>query len=220
MSKLFISYGLVLLCIVFLAYPAFALLPAIRDSLIAEDNLVENVTAAIFLISLFSSLYSFWRTRPQPYSLAFAFVALISLVGFLDEVSFGTRLFPLEIPMILGVRLDGIHDIFLILAIFLKRNWNLLVYGLIVVALLLPTIYLLNKYRSKFEATVYFLKSHAPYSYISYFVLFIFFATLLDVFPDIPVDILPIMSLGEEILELVAAISILYASFRPMAISR
>lgn len=82
-----------------------------RFLLIEEDALVENLTAVFFLLAFALALFFSLRIRPRRMHRGLATLALVALVGFLDEISFGERLFNLSMPAWGGVQLDAVHDL-------------------------------------------------------------------------------------------------------------
>ena len=79
-----------------------------------EDGLIENISAFLYLISFVMGIYFFLNGSNHRKSQIL--ISGISLTGFLDEISFGERLFKLEMPQIYGVKIDGAHDLFFLAA--------------------------------------------------------------------------------------------------------
>jgi len=86
----------------------YAVWPGFRDYLFREDGLIENLTAVIFFCSFYISMLSFFKKGKTQKSLLL--IALVSLFGFLDEISFGERHFGLNMPRYDGVKFDAVHD--------------------------------------------------------------------------------------------------------------
>ena len=95
--------------------------PSTLIALSGEDRHMENLTAGILLATVFLTmhLYSKRSKRPRIY-LGFASLAL---VGFLDEISFGRRLFPIPMPKAHGLTLDGVHDLLHLIKNIVKTNF-------------------------------------------------------------------------------------------------
>ena len=74
-----------------------------------EDHFLENLTSGALLGSALYGLTN-WRAR-QPHKNAIATFTALAFVGFLDEVSFGQRVFGFTAPMAGGTSLDGLHDL-------------------------------------------------------------------------------------------------------------
>jgi uncharacterized membrane protein YhdT len=89
-----------------------------------EDQLVETLSAIMFLGASLYAARRWWidaGTSPLD-RLALAGLAAIALVGFMDEISFGERVFRFDVYEIAGVRIDGAHD-FIEVANTLRREW-------------------------------------------------------------------------------------------------
>ena len=75
-----------------------------------EDGLLENLTAGILLSNFFLSSYFYFKFKRA--ASIFLPLGAFGLVGFLDEISFGRRMFPVPMPKSHGLTIDGIHDLF------------------------------------------------------------------------------------------------------------
>ena len=86
-----------------------ALSPEIQEHLAKEDGWVENITILALLgtttLGVFSHLKIILGKR------ALIFISLTSFLAFLSEISFGERLFNLDMPHAGGKQLDGVHDL-------------------------------------------------------------------------------------------------------------
>jgi hypothetical protein len=90
----------------------YAWLPSWRWRLFAEDRLVETATALFLLLSFLVAATALWRTRSPLYRLELAGAGALGLIAFLDEISFGARIFHLKMPAIEGGgEFDGAHDV-------------------------------------------------------------------------------------------------------------
>ena len=89
---------------------AFALIPGIRERLVIEDGSIEWITALTFLAAAILGTGVLLRDAnlPRIYWAIPAFGAF----GFLDEMSFGARIFGYPLPVIDGIEVDSFHDIF------------------------------------------------------------------------------------------------------------
>jgi len=65
-----------------------------------EDRFLENAQAALFLASFFLGLVALFRQRKKREKLTGALIAFLGLTFFLDEISFGERLFSIEMPVV------------------------------------------------------------------------------------------------------------------------
>ncbi|MGK7879788.1 MAG: hypothetical protein AB4060_06760 [Crocosphaera sp.] len=110
-----------------------------------EDGFIENLTAIIYFCSFIVSIFwliSFKNTR-YFYKIYLAFSCL-ALIFFLDEISFGQRIYQFKIPRFLGYKVDAIHDVFGLskflvkrFLILLKNQVGLTSYSLIILLLTL-----------------------------------------------------------------------------------
>lgn len=94
--------------------------PALTQRLLSEDGLVENATAASFLLASGLAV-AILRESTGHRAFLWTIVAL-GLLGFLDEISFGERLFGLTMPSVAGMKVDAVHDFFA-LAIRTRASW-------------------------------------------------------------------------------------------------
>lgn len=98
-----------------LAISSFAVLvyffvPALREALSQEDHLVENLSAALFLVCfLLGSVRALKLNSPSRKILLF--VPLLGLFAFLDEISYGQRIFNWDTPIINEVSVENVHFI-------------------------------------------------------------------------------------------------------------
>lgn len=97
-----------------IAYGIYAGSPESRDSLLLEDGIVENLSAMFYFFTFVVG--SFYIFKSDKYKKTILAVSLLSLLGCLDELSFGERLFNLKMPRISGVQIDGAHDFFSLIA--------------------------------------------------------------------------------------------------------
>ncbi|GAA4125706.1 hypothetical protein ACFFTN_14540 [Aminobacter aganoensis] len=98
---------------------AAILAPGIRQLLLQEDGIVETGTV-IFLAAAVLGAAASTILRGARFAVVLA--GLIGLAEFLDETSFGSRLFGLQpLPLYGGGQLDGFHDL-LILAFRLLQQ--------------------------------------------------------------------------------------------------
>jgi hypothetical protein len=95
------------------------LFPEYQPLLIEEDSLVENLSALFFVTAFFFGLIMAWK-RPSHRKIL-TLIAGIGLLGFLDEISFGERLFALHMPAINGIKIDAAHDLFGLSVVTLKQ---------------------------------------------------------------------------------------------------
>ena len=98
---------------VFLILAVFVVLsissPAALIALSREDGQIENLTAGILFATAFLSIFLYFKSKKRDN--IFLLFGFFGLIGFLDEVSFGRRLFPIPMPKAHGLTIDGVHDL-------------------------------------------------------------------------------------------------------------
>lgn len=87
----------------------YGFFPVLRHFIAGEDRVVENLSALFFLAAFVFALVLLRQKKARRRPLIV--VAVLALVGFLDEVSFGGRIIGVEFPRYYGVYFDGVHDI-------------------------------------------------------------------------------------------------------------
>ena len=92
------------------AWFVYILFPNYRVYLLQEDGLVENLSAFFFLITFFVAFSLAIKKKGK--NRALFLISAIGLLGFLDEVSYGERLFGLSMPEIEGEPIDALHDFY------------------------------------------------------------------------------------------------------------
>lgn len=100
---------LILLSFLF-AFVIYVISPVYRYQFHQEDKLIENITAITYLITFFINL-KFNNRKNKPKRRIFRLISIISIIGFLDEISFGTRLFNINFPYYRGTKIDSLHNI-------------------------------------------------------------------------------------------------------------
>ena len=83
--------------------------PELLNNLAEEDQLLENLTTGLLFGAVCFGLWLQVRQRAQ--RRAIRGFTTIALLGFLDEISFGERLFELKMPKAGGTKIDGLHDL-------------------------------------------------------------------------------------------------------------
>ena len=88
------------------------LAPRLRGPLFGEDRIVETATALLFLAAFIVGLAFLIAHRSRRYRVLLFIASSLGLLGFLDEISFGARLFGWSMPeMAGGGEFDGAHDL-------------------------------------------------------------------------------------------------------------
>lgn len=135
-------------------------------------------------------------------------VASVGLICFLDEVSFGERLFDLKMFQIYGTKIDAVHD-------FIKLGYKVMrdhahsyagvIYPLLAICAIMGIIGVL-KYRTELIGLISIVYSNQTYVLALFFVSLVFGAIILDL------DILHIRGalVLEELFEMNAGLALLF----------
>lgn len=184
-------------------------IPSARGYLLEEDSLVENLSAGFYLMS---ALYgTFLLLRNQGYKKLITAITSISFLGFLDEVSFGERLFSLNMPYVYGVRIDAAHD-FVDVAEKMTSDFGdsyPLYANIIFFGSLFLIISLIIKYKNKLSKIRQKNRQNPPFILLSSFVYLIILALAFDL--EIVYD--DAFFMMEEIFEMNAALALLMCCF-------
>lgn len=185
-----------------LAYVIYFILPVFTPYFVEEDSLVENLSAFSYLLAFFLGIWVLTKYRSW-WKLSLP-VTLLGLVGFLDEISFGERIFDLTMPVVLDVKIDAAHDLVAIAYLFLKDIFGL--FGLVAIILGLGVaaggLYL---YQQKYtlEDLTGNLFQTVPGQFLVLFLVFLFAATVID----LKEDYIPFV-IAEELFEMFAGVSL------------
>ena len=206
--QLFYLFGFLVLLIFLLFGLLYLGLPHLRRALVAEDGFAENLTVFLYLeAALICAVVKLRRrvlniTLPRGYSL----VGLLSLLFILEEISYGQRLFPnLRFPELAnGATFDALSDLNRVMTIALDRTsvpWELVVLGALV---LLAAAFGRRAYRALLRS----LQTSSVWFYLLAAGLCLLGATFIDTYINPPIKFV----LLEEVLELNAALSLLFAA--------
>ena len=193
-----------LMLLLFLVLPEFVL------RLSAEDGWVENVSAAAYFAAFVLSGYLL--TNSIGPILLNLFVASIGLLGFLDEIGFGTRLFEsFDVPIILGRTIDGVHDVFTIIAIRMVRRLTVTeILSLSAIGLMIAggLIILFEPVRRWILRACRLVLSRSEYSFLFLAIFFVLAALIMDT--EIGFLDSDIVSVVEEFLEMHSGFALLF----------
>ena len=86
----------------------------VRGYFLNEDSLIETLSAGLFFgaFLLAFMLLAACNEKNQFHCRWLILLLVFGTIGFLDELSFGERLFDLEMPELAGVKIDALHDFF------------------------------------------------------------------------------------------------------------
>lgn len=182
-----------------------------------EDGLIENLSAGICLGTFFLGIIlTIKNLRPSKIIIASSF---LSLLGFLDELSYGERIFKIKMPTLYSVKVDGIHDFlevikqFLKFEIFERPDRYLATILIAIIVLFAITWSLYTKYTNTFHSL---LRPRSPQ-----FTLFISFVMFLGISQFIDLNLFKLIKLDllknkyaitiEELFETFAWLSLLFS---------
>ena len=94
--------------------------PTILINISQEDVFLENLTAGVLFATFCLSSVLHLKLKVKT-NIFFAF-AILGLIGFLDEISFGRRLLPIPMPKSHGLTIDGVHDLLHLLKNITRTN--------------------------------------------------------------------------------------------------
>lgn len=178
--------------------------PRLRGPLFGEDRLVETVTALCFLGAFAAGTALAWRIAPGRRPLV-ATAAGLGLIGFLDEVSFGARMFGWTMPaMPGGGEFDGAHDVVVLTWRHLDRVDPVVGAAIGVCVMLLAALSARRRFARWLWTVSRYLRGDRGATMFALFVAALTLAALLDL------EIGPLHGLGpvEELLELNAALAL------------
>jgi hypothetical protein len=86
--------------------------PAYRYLFIEEDHLVQNLSVVFYLVALVLAFRLFIREHKHNSRMIVLLIpALIAVLGGLDEIGWGERLFDLRMPVIADNKINALHDL-------------------------------------------------------------------------------------------------------------
>jgi len=149
-----------------------------------EDGCIENISAGLFLASFVVILFSF-RGRMKGKGFRMSLIAaFFSILCFLEEMSYGKRLFGFKSTLKYGKskEVDQAQDLYDFSFYWIKKNWmidgEVAAYAMLGIALLIVLGALLL-IRKKMTGEVFLLKD-TPFLLFSFFVLLVVFAKTFD----------------------------------------
>ena len=191
---------------------AYIFAPEWRGNIINEDHVVEQATTLTFAAAFLIGVTSIMRSQGLASRKLHALIPVAGLIGFLDELSFGERVFGFTAPTLYGIDIDGTHDLVRVAAPIIENDPAfILVPG---VAALIGA-YLLFRKRSRRNTVMAYENWRALWAYppaklsiISLIML------LLAIVLDLPsVFQFPGSRPIEEMLELNSAVALAFAAF-------
>lgn len=124
-----------------------AISPELEEHLSKEDGWIENITNIALLATTTFGLSSISKQILGRGALIF--ISIASFLAFLSEISFGERLFNLDMPHAGGKELDGIHDLLHMFQKIYIVNHNYHPTETLIATTILLTLTVLVVYRSR-----------------------------------------------------------------------
>lgn len=188
------------------AFGVYSWMPSYRRYLLNEDSLIETLSAVFYLISFFLALLFFFKSNIHRKPLIF--ISAVGLLGFLDELSFGERLFGFNMPYIYGVKIDAAHDFFSLGYKVIREfthSYPIYVFLLLGVGTIMVTIVTL-RYRYELRDIMSNIYLKPPFILALFFTILVFSALLIDL------DLVHhrALLLVEELFEMNAGIALLF----------
>jgi hypothetical protein len=176
-----------------------------RALIFGEDRGVEMATALLFLAAFVTGTFHLCRSRPRDYPILLPVAAVLGLIGFLDETSFGARIFGWSMPaMADGGEFDGAHDL-VILIYRLALQVDPMLIAAVGAGASLVAVILAVQWRRELHALARRISADPTYLAMALFVAGVAFASLLD----LEIGVLRRLGPLEEIAELDAALALL-----------
>jgi len=99
----------------------YARFPGMRWHLVKEGYFVQNATAVFFFSGFIVAAWFLAASPHPPIRRRYRWIALASLMGGLDEVRYGTLLFHPRLPVLLGKKIDALHDLLNVAFIYFRH---------------------------------------------------------------------------------------------------
>ena len=141
----------------------------------------------------------------------FAVLSAIGLLGFLEELSFGERLFNLSMPRIGPAKIDSLHDFFYVghKGIIKLMNDSAAAASLFFASMCLFLLALGLRYRARLLRATFTVRKHPPYLLAIFFIVLAFTALVID----LHIFCYDFLFMIEEMFELNAALALIFCCF-------
>jgi hypothetical protein len=159
-------YAVISLAFIILSILLYEIHPLITKEF-EEDRIVENISAAIFFIIFLMSLTFLIAHKHIKYRNALILIMFLGLIGFLDEISFGQRIFDFNVPIILGFPLDAVHDFYAIAIIAVKEYVYISIAIFLLIAIV--AVYALINRKISLSGVTTSIILETPYSFLAFF---------------------------------------------------
>jgi hypothetical protein len=174
--------------------------------LFSEDGLVEDASAVAYAFAAALAAYALYTGAGEDKAVLLG-ISLLSLICFLDEISWGARIFELQPPeMRGGIAFDGMHDVIMLIERWLEAQ------GadsqlLLLIAAAGGFAVMSFRCRARMAALIAWFNATASRHYLGISLLLLIFAVLLDLLHG------GVLTRLEELAELFAAVSMALAGF-------
>lgn len=181
-------------------------------SFFVEDGLVENLSVLFYVLAFLIAIFR-WitirRDKRRPGWLPG--VAALGLMGALEELSYGQRVFEFSVPKVAGIRFDTLHDIVDITLQLVKKSIGSNATFIIVVGAAFAGLltWLSVRYGRTILARV---RQSQPLLILCCLIILIGVAQLMDLVVDLGLMHLGRFGIFEEVFEMNAAFAILLLS--------
>ncbi len=182
--------------------------PSLADALTREDQELETAQALFFFVGAMFGFAGLGR-RPSGFDrLVYASIPVLSLLAFLDEISYGERIFGWRPTTLWGYEFDAIHDLFKIGLCLWRDHGGPVVDMLVSVVLGGSTIAAFLWRRAYMPRIMSLIRTNPAFDYVRFAVIMIAVAQLLDVrvLDSTNSDFI------EELLEFQGALALFFAS--------
>jgi len=214
MSKLIRTYWMATIINIILLSLLYVCFPDLRPSLRYENQFLENLTAIFYLQSLIVS--TLFLIRLKSYFWGYLAIPLISLINFLDEISLYSGILKAQVPKVYGVPVGKrmvIRGLSLMMT-SLEQNdyaWIAILLNIFASITIFILIYLLAKNnRCLLEYISNIVNKYLPLRFLFFGLLCGVVAQIID---GLIVDRFGVDYFIEELLEMNASLSFLFASF-------
>jgi len=206
MVKLFSIFAVVSVVNIIVLSSLYFLFPDLRDFLIAEDKLTEDLTALFYLLSFILGVFLISRIRENRLRRIYLALPVIGLLGFLEELSYGERIFKFKTPLVYNEYFDALHDLLPIAVNYLQVHAHLLLFVLPAMFFILIVVAIV-KYRRYIPMIPDVIGNYPPVGFFLIAVSMILFAQVYDlnlVRPDFA-------KLIEEMFEMNGSLALFFA---------
>lgn len=209
MKKLFRIYAIVTILNIVILTLLYFLFPKLQYFLFAEDKLVEDLTVLFYLLSFLIGIYLIVRLKDKKHRKIYIAITFVSLIGALEELSYGQQIFKLKMPYIYDVQIDAIHDFIELGHNILIEQGNTLLYFLLSAIFCFISIVVFLKYRKYFSQIPDMLRK---YPLFGFFLISLSFNLSAQVF-DLNLVKPQLFVALEELFEMNGALTMLFATF-------